>query len=81
MSSKFIIKSRFDKKPHNNQLWSEYTWQSKALTKEDEEEQLRHKERVDFNDNEKIRIESIPLEELSFKDLYKFPFRKAKYGT
>lgn len=30
---------------------------------------------------EKERIEAIPLEQLSFRDLYKFPFHQAKYGS
>jgi|SRR6478736_7123038 len=30
--------------------------------------------------SEKERIESIPLEQLTFKDLYQFPFRQCKYS-
>ena len=30
---------------------------------------------------EKERVESIPLKELSFRDLYQFPFYGAKYGS
>ena len=80
--SKFIKNSRLNKSP---QLWSDYLpneyWQSKPISAEDKEEQKKYKEEMNFREKEKQRIESIPLEELSFKDLYQFPFHQAKYGS
>lgn len=38
------------------------------------------KEYVNHRIAEKERIEAIPLEQLTFKDLYQFPFHQAKYG-
>lgn len=79
--SKFIPKSRLNKQvlQWNNFLPNDY-WESK-LTKEDKEEQKKYKEEMDFKEREKQRIESIPLEEVSFRDLYQFPFHQAKYGS
>lgn len=79
--SKFIPKSRLNKQvlQWNNFLPNDY-WESK-LTKEDKEEQKKYKEEMDFKEREKQRIEGIPLEEVSFRDLYQFPFHQAKYGS
>lgn len=78
--SKFITKSRLNK---INQNWSDFMgkdyWQSKPLSKEEIEQEKRHKEQLNFLESEKQRIESIPLEELSFRDLYKEPFREWEY--
>lgn len=49
-----------------------YTWSSKA-DESYETEELEYEE--------KKRIEAIPLEDVSFELLYKFPLRSAKYGT
>lgn len=82
MSSKYIKNSRLNKSP---QLWSNHLpndyWQSKPFSQEDREEEKRYREDMAFKEKEKQRIESIPLEDLSFKDLYKFPFHQAKFGT
>lgn len=78
--SKFITKSRLNK---INQNWSDFMgkdyWQSKPLSKEEIEQEKRHKEQLNFLESEKQRIESIPLEELSFRDLYKEHFREWEY--
>lgn len=80
--SKFIPKSRLSKQA---QQWSNYLpngyWRSKPITKEDKEEQKKYKEEMIYLAKEKERIESIPLDELSFRDLYQFPFHQAKFGT
>lgn len=65
--SKYIPKSRI-KTP----IPSSYEWASFPPEKE---------EYVNPYIAEKGRIEAIPLEELTFKDLYEFPFRQAKYGS
>lgn len=73
MSSKFIKKSRISSAP-------KYTWSSFTTpenNKEIEETRL-YKERQQKN---KDRVEAIPLDTLSFRDLYKFPFHQAKYGS
>lgn len=71
MSSKYIPKSRISKR-----VPISYEWSSDA---------------VDFSNivndyvnphiAEKERIEAISLEQLSFRDLYKFPFRRAEYDS
>ena len=80
--SKFIKNSRLNKSP---QLWSNHLpdgyWQSKPFSAKEKEEQKKYKEEMNFKEKEKQRIESIPLEELSFKDLYEFPFHQAKFGS
>lgn len=75
MSSKFIKNSRVVNQPRT------YEWTSMASPKEDkaEKEELEKYDRT--LKSEKERIESIPLEELSFRDLYQFPFHQAKYGS
>lgn len=81
MSSKFIPKSRISNKANpvfnyvNDDTW--YSFATPDNSKEKEETRL-WKEKQDA---EKNRIESIPLEDLSFRDLYKFPFHQAKYGN
>lgn len=78
--SKFITKSRLNK---INQNWSDYMgkdyWQSKPISKEEIEQEQRYQEELNFLQSEKQRIENIPLEELSFRDLYKEPFREWEY--
>lgn len=77
MSSKFIPKSKISN-THNNYTWSNQNveWSSVGV-KEDKS----IKEEKNFMKSEKERIEKIPLEELTFRDIYKFPFHRAKYGT
>ena len=81
--SKFITKSRLNKINQINQNWSDIIvkdyWQSKPISKEEIEQEKRYKEQLNFLQSEKQRIESIPLEELSFRDLYKEPFREWEY--
>ena len=83
--SKFITKSRLNKIKQINQNWSDILgkdyWQSKPISKEEIVQEKRYKEQLNFLESEKQRIESIPLEELSFRDLYQFPFHQAKYGS
>lgn len=73
MSSKFIPKSRIKQ---GEIAPFKYEWSSDAINfdgiVEDNKNSLQP---------EKERIESIPLNELTFKDLYQFPFNQAKYGT
>ena len=81
MSSKFIKNSRITNKtiPVFNDTKSEmwYSFATPDNLKEKEETRLwKEKQQA-----EKDRIESIPLEKLSFKDLYQFPFHQAKYGS
>ena len=76
MNSKFIPNSRITHKP---KTWE---WSSKPISKSEREKEDRgHKEYKDKMESEKVRIESIPLEQLSFRDLYQFPFHQAKYGA
>lgn len=81
MSSKFIPKSRITNKSvpifndAKEDMW--YSFATPNNSKEKEETRLWKEKQT----AEKKRIESIPLEQLSFKDLYKFPFHQAKYGT
>ena len=81
MSSKFIKNSRITNKtiPVFNDTKSEmwYSFATPDNLKEKEETRLwKEKQQA-----EKDRIESIPLEKLSFKDLYQFPCHQAKYGS
>ena len=81
MSSKYIKNSRLANKvvPIFNDIESE-TWFSFATpdnSKEIKEAKLWKENQL----IEKNRIESIPLEQLSFKDLYQFPFHQAEYGS
>ena len=81
MSSKFIPKSRINNKSNpitlskENTMW--YSFATPDNSKEREETRLWGEKQT----AEKKRIESIPLEQLSFRDLYKFPFHQAKYGN
>lgn len=82
MSSKYIKNSRIKNTigslpPTNN----ETQWFSFGITQKDREEDALIKKESKKLKAEKQRIESIPLEDLSFKDLYKFPFHQAKYGN
>lgn len=82
MSSKFIKKSRISSAPKYTPTVdnSKYTWISFATpdnSKEIEETRL-YKER---QQKKKDRVEAIPLDTLSFRDLYEFPFHQAKYGS
>lgn len=66
--SKFIPKSRFG----NGVVTSnKYDWSSKAYSKKEEDEDKSYRTNMR---NEKERIESIPLEKLSFTDIYTEPF-------
>ncbi len=85
MSSKFIPKSRI-KTPVFNADWSSFiekddsNYISFSSRKEDLEEERKYEETKSFFETEKLRIETIPLDELTFKDLYQFPFHQAKFG-
>jgi hypothetical protein len=70
--SKFIPKSRITHQV-NNYTWSNMNVDYSRVAEDDED-------KTDFK-SEKQRIETIPLEQLSFKDLYQFPFHQAKYGN
>ena len=79
--SKFITKSRLNKINQINSMWSnlkdgEYISFGSSISAEEKKKQ---KEENNFLQSEKQRIESIPLEELSFRDLYKEPFREWEY--
>jgi len=55
--------------------FNEFTWSSKPYSKaEIEKEQKEIKEYRDYLTSEKTRVENIPLEKLSFRDLYVEPF-------
>lgn len=72
MSSKFIPKSRIkqvDLSPFK------YEWSSDAINFDGIVEDNKNPLQV-----EKERIESIPLNELTFKDLYQFPFHQKYSG-
>jgi hypothetical protein len=81
MSSKFIKNSRIKNKTipvFNNaqeDMW--YSLTSPDNSKEKEETRLWKEQQL----AEKSRIENIPLGQLSFRDLYQFPFHQAKYGS
>lgn len=84
MSSKFIPKSRISNKPNpvfNNtkkeDMWYSFATSNSPAQLEEEKEDKRYREKQLA---EKKRIESISLEELTFRDLYEFPFHQAKYG-
>jgi len=83
MSSKFIKNSRVTNRPKSftTPVPDRYEWYSMGDTKENREEEKQHKEYKERQRLEKERIESIPLEELSFRDIYKLPFHQAKYGN
>lgn len=68
MSSKFIKNSRIVNQPRT------YEWTSMASTKEDREEKKQMEEYRQKMKTEKARIQAIPLEELSFRDIYTEPF-------
>lgn len=70
MSSKFIPKSRIT---HQATTWE---WESKPISKaEREKEERENREYNNKMESEKQRIQSIPLEKLSFRDLYTEPFK------
>src|SRR5690348_4355057 len=75
--SKYIPKSRIPQSPSLQSMW---TWQNKP-TKEDLKQREETEKYYNHLSSEKARIESIPLEELTFRDLYEFPFHQAKYGS
>lgn len=56
-----------------------YTWKSSA--KENKEELNAAREYRQQMLTEKNRVESISLGQLSFKDLYKFPFKKSDHSS
>ncbi len=70
MSSKYIPNKQ---KSYHKPTWE---WTSDAANYEGvvEENSLNYA-------SEKKRIESIPLEQVSFRDIYKLPFHRAKYGN
>jgi hypothetical protein len=82
MSSKFIKNSRISRAPkytqtvdNSKEMW--YSFASPDNSKEQEENRV-YKER---QQKKKDRVEAIPLDTLSFRDLYEFPFHQAKYGS
>lgn len=68
MSSKFIKNSRVVNQPRT------YEWASMSTTAYDKEEKKRREDYDRKMKSEKARIEAIPLEQLSFKDIYTEPF-------
>lgn len=72
--SKFIPKKKVMPQPAWE--WSSKPYSKAELAKE-EEENKKYKDKML---SEKNRIETISLEQLSFKDLYKFPFRDSGYS-
>jgi len=83
MSSKYIKNSRITNNSNhitvnkNQDMWYSFSTSNNPA---ELEEQKQHKLYKENQLKEKKRIENIPLEELSFRDLYKFPFHQAKYG-
>lgn len=73
MSSKFNMKS----KSSSNVIWSSKPYTQDYLDKEKAE---ADKIRKQYSDKKK-EIESKNLEEVSFRDMYTFPFHQAKYGN
>lgn len=47
----------------------------------DAQEDKKREEYINHREITKNRIESIPLENLAFKDLYQFPFHETKYSS
>lgn len=78
MSSKYIPnKGRVNKTIPFKAEWS-------SMAKYDYNTFLKHDIEEEYANpylSEKKRIEAIALEDLSFKDYYKFPFHQAKYGS
>lgn len=76
MSSKFIKNSRVNNSPKSfdTPTPKENVWYSMASPKEDKAEKEEMEEYRQRMKSEKARIEAIPLEELSFKDIYTEPF-------
>jgi hypothetical protein len=75
MSSRFIKNSRL-----GNQK-SSYDWISFGVKPDSKKEIEEREEYRNTLISEKERIEAIPLEQLSFRDLYQFPFHEAAYGS
>jgi len=71
MSSKFNMKSRATPPVS-------YTWSSPPR---DLEAEKKSKEYDNHLKLEKERVEAIPLGQLSFKDLYQFPFRQSEHSS
>ena len=69
MSSKFIPNSRITHKP---QTWE---WSSKPYSKAERKKKKKTESYRDKMESEKQRIQAIPLEKLSFRDLYTEPFK------
>lgn len=65
------------KKPKGPLQWSTFMTLPIRNEQEDKEWEV-HKNHQIVTKN---RIESIPLEDLTFKDLYQFPFHKAPFGS
>ncbi len=76
MPSKFIKNSRINNSPKSfdTPTPKENVWYSMASPKEDIEEKKQMEEYRQKMKSEKVRIEAIPLEQLSFKDIYTEPF-------
>lgn len=78
--SKYIKKSRLNKKDKTFEIWNDSIWFSKGLTKEEIKQLEEADKQYEVEMNEKLllkrSIESKYLEEVSFKDIYEFPFRK-----
>jgi len=81
MNSKYIKNSRIKYPITVIHPITKTEWVSFGKSEKDTEEESLIKEENKKLKAEKQRIESIPLEDLSFKDLYKFPFHQAKYGS
>jgi hypothetical protein len=79
MPSKFIKNSRINNSPKSST--NEYEWYSMGNSKQDNEEKAEMEKYSRTLKAEKERIEAIPLEELSFKDLYQFPFHQEEYSS
>ena len=68
MPSNFIKNSRIVNQPRT------YEWASMSTTAYDKEEKKRMEDYDRKMKSEKARIEAIPLEQLSFRDIYTEPF-------
>ena len=80
MNSKYIKNSRVNNRPKSFNIpttWKDSDWFSMTKPKEEQKEIEEYNQKLK---SEKQRIESITLEELSFRDLYVFPFKKDDYS-
>lgn len=83
MGSKFIKNSSISNKVKSFTAVTsnEDMWYSMGSPKEDREEVKQNEEYRQSLLAKKLSIESKHLEEVSFKDMYAFPFHQAKYGS